>query len=57
MEKVVNFVGDLGKGRCHNNGVSCDTVAAYGGNGNGRDVVGSDKGRVALELHEPFGAN
>ena len=57
MEKVVNFVRDFGKRRCHSDGVSGDTVGACEVRGNGREVVGSDQGGVVLELLEPFWAN
>lgn len=57
MEIVVNFVGDFGKKRCPGDEFSGDTVETNGGNGHGREVVGSDKSGVAVELHEFFGAN
>lgn len=53
----MNFVGDFGKKRCPGDEFSGDTVETNGGNGHGREVVGSDKSGVAVELHEFFGAN
>ena len=57
MEEVVNAIGELEEGRCGNDGVGSDTIAAYGQGGDERKIGWFDQGGVALELDELSRAN